>query len=206
MKRAKRNDHLILALKGGRCDTEGAGLLVDRKGELWDNLSYMLSSCMFFHSSPIIAMLTAPITDLAAYAGLFASALLAATVAPMQSEAVLVALLLGGDYSIPWLLVVASCGNILGALLNWLLGRWIERFRQRRWFPANAQQLERTQGWYQRYGKWSLLLSWVPIIGDPLTVVAGVMREPLPIFLTLVTVAKTGRYLVLTAVTLHWLS
>ena len=144
--------------------------------------------------------------DLAAYAGLFASALLAATVAPMQSEAVLVALLLGGDYSVPWLLVVASCGNILGAVLNWLLGRWIERFHERRWFPASAQQLARTQGWYQRYGKWSLLLSWAPLIGDPLTVVAGVMREPLPIFLLLVTIAKTGRYLLLTAITLHWVS
>ena len=151
-------------------------------------------------------MFPAQFADLAAYAGLFVSALLAATVAPMQSEAVLVALLLGGDYAVPWLLVAASCGNILGAVLNWLLGRWIERFRERRWFPASAQQLVRTQGWYQRYGKWSLLLSWVPIIGDPLTVVAGVMREPLPIFLVLVTIAKTGRYLILTAVTLHWVA
>lgn len=144
--------------------------------------------------------------DLAAYAGLFASALLAATVAPMQSEAVLVALLLSGDYPLVWLLIVASSGNVLGAVLNWLLGRWIERFRDRRWFPANAQQLVRAQAWYQRYGKWSLLLSWVPIIGDPITVVAGVMREPLPIFFLFVTVAKTARYLVLAAVTLHWVS
>lgn len=144
--------------------------------------------------------------DLAAYAGLFASALLAATIAPMQSEAVLVALLLSGNYPLVWLLIVASCGNVLGAVLNWLLGRWIERFRDRRWFPANAQQLVRAQAWYQRYGKWSLLLSWVPIIGDPITVVAGVMREPLPIFFLFVTVAKTARYLVLAAVTLHWVS
>ncbi len=144
--------------------------------------------------------------DLAAYAGLFASALLAATVAPMQSEAVLVALLLSGDYPLVWLLIVASSGNVLGAVLNWLLGRWLERFRDRRWFPANTQQLIRAQAWYQRYGKWSLLLSWVPIIGDPLTVVAGVMREPLPIFFLFVTVAKTARYLVLAAITLHWFS
>lgn len=140
----------------------------------------------------------------AAYAGLFASALLAATVAPMQSEAVLVALLLSGEYPVAWLLLVASCGNILGAVLNWLLGRWIERFRDRRWFPADARQLLRAQGWYQRYGKWSLLLSWVPIIGDPITVVAGVMREPLPIFLILVALAKTGRYMVVVGATLHW--
>lgn len=143
-------------------------------------------------------------TDTAAYAGLFAAAFVAATILPMQSEAVLVGLLLSG-YS-PWLLlVVASIGNVLGAAINWLLGRSIERFRDRRWFPANQAALDRAQGWYQRYGKWSLLLSWAPVIGDPLTVIAGVMREPLPVFLLLVTIAKVGRYAVLTVATLGFL-
>ena len=138
-----------------------------------------------------------------AYAGLFIAALIAATILPMQSEAVLVGLLLG-DYS-PWVLVaVASAGNVLGSVINWLLGRAVERFRDRRWFPANEAALERAQRWYRRYGKWSLLLSWVPIIGDPLTVVAGIMREPLPIFLVLVTMAKVGRYVALALITLHW--
>ena len=138
-----------------------------------------------------------------AYAGLFIAALIAATILPMQSEAVLVGLLLG-DYS-PWALVaVASAGNVLGSVINWLLGRAVERFRDRRWFPANEAALERAQRWYRRYGKWSLLLSWVPIIGDPLTVVAGIMREPLPIFLVLVTIAKVGRYVALALITLHW--
>ncbi len=142
--------------------------------------------------------------DVAAYAGLFAAALIAATILPMQSEAALVALLLSG-YS-PWaLLIVASIGNVLGSVINWLIGRGIERFRDRRWFPANEAALTRAQGWYQRYGKWSLLLSWAPIVGDPLTVIAGVMREPLPIFLLLVTIAKVGRYAVLTVATLGFL-
>lgn len=142
--------------------------------------------------------------ELAAYAGLFLTALIAATILPMQSEAALVGLLLSG-YS-PWLLlVVASIGNVLGSVINWLLGRGIERFRSRRWFPANQAALDRAQGWYQRYGKWSLLLSWAPIVGDPLTVVAGVMREPLPVFLLLVTIAKVGRYAVLTVATLGFL-
>ena len=88
---------------------------------------------------------------------------------------------------------------MLGAVVNWLLGRGIERFKDRAWFPAKGDALKRAQGWYQRYGKWSLLLSWAPFVGDPLTVVAGVMREPLPIFLALVTIAKVGRYLVLAA-------
>lgn len=142
-------------------------------------------------------------TDLVAYASLFLSALAAATLLPMQSEAVLVGLLLA-DYP-SWLLItVASVGNVLGSAINWLLGRGIERFREQPWFPASNAGLERAQSWYRRYGKWSLLLSWVPIIGDPLTVIAGVLREPFLVFLLLVAVAKTGRYLVLAAITLNW--
>ena len=142
-------------------------------------------------------------TDFLVYAGLFLTALIAATILPMQSEAALAAMLLN-DYS-PWLVVtVASVGNVLGAAVNWLLGRCIERFRERRWFPTKGAALDRAQRWYRRYGRWSLLLSWAPIIGDPLTVVAGVLREPFWAFLALVTVAKVGRYLVLAAFVLNW--
>ncbi|MER9412238.1 YqaA family protein [Mesorhizobium sp. M0589] len=139
--------------------------------------------------------------DLAVYAGLFFAALIAATILPMQSEAALVGLLLA-DYS-PWLLIaVASVGNVLGSVVNWLIGRGLEHFRDRPWFPVNEAGLERAQRWYRRYGKWTLLMSWLPVVGDPLTVVAGTLREPLGIFLLLVTIAKVGRYLVLAAVTL----
>lgn len=140
-------------------------------------------------------------TDLAVYSALFLTAFAAATILPMQSEAALVAFLLTDTYPV-WLLVsVASLGNVLGSVINWLLGRSIECLRDKRWFPVKPAALERAQVWYRRYGKWSLLLSWAPIIGDPLTVTAGVMREPFPIFLALVTFAKVGRYLVLTAAT-----
>lgn len=144
--------------------------------------------------------------DLSVYSGLFAAALLAATIVPMQSEAVLVTLLLTGDYPTWLLLTVASCGNTLGAALNWWLGRGIEHFRDRSWFPVSAQRLSQSQQWYQCYGKWSLLLCWMPIIGDPLTVVAGVMREPFPIFLLIAGSAKILRYLALTGITLGWLA
>lgn len=141
-------------------------------------------------------------TDLVAYGGLFFVALAAATILPMQSEAALVGLLLTGAYP-PWaLLAVASAGNVLGAVINWLLGRGIRHFRDRPWFPVKAETLTKAEAWYRRYGKWSLLLSWAPLIGDPLTVAAGVLREPFPAFLLLVTLAKVGRYLVLAAVTL----
>jgi membrane protein YqaA with SNARE-associated domain len=141
-------------------------------------------------------------TELAALSGLFMAAFVAATILPAQSEAVLVGLIYTGHYAVWILVAVASVGNVLGSVVNWLLGRGIERFRNRPWFPVKQTSLQRAQGWYQRYGKWSLLLSWAPIIGDPLTVVAGVMREPFPVFLLLVTIAKVGRYVVLASATL----
>lgn len=141
-------------------------------------------------------------TALTVYLGLFLTALIAATILPAQSEAVLAGLLLTGDYLVAALIAVASAGNVLGSVINWLLGRGIERFRDRRWFPMKGDALARAERWYHRYGRWSLLLSWAPFIGDPLTVVAGVLREPFPLFLLLVTIAKVGRYLVLAAATL----
>lgn len=133
--------------------------------------------------------------------GLFMAAFIAATIFPMQSEAVLVALLLSGGYSTAALLAVATTGNVLGAVLNWLLGGYVEHFRHRRWFPVSEKSLEKAQRGYQRYGYWSLLLSWAPFGGDALTVVAGIMREPLWRFLLMVTLAKGGRYLVLIMLT-----
>ncbi|MFI0845569.1 YqaA family protein [Mesorhizobium sp. IMUNJ 23232] len=142
--------------------------------------------------------------DLPAYAGLFISALLAATILPMQSEAVLSSLLFGGTYSTAGLIAVASVGNILGAVINWFLGRGIERFRDRAWFPVKPPALVRAAAWYRRYGRWSLLASWLPIIGDPLTVIAGVLREPWWSFVILVGIGKIARYLVLAALVLNW--
>jgi len=140
--------------------------------------------------------------DLVSYAGLFLTALVAATILPAQSEAALVALLVAGDQPAWALITVAGVGNVLGSVINWGLGRGLERLRHHRWFPVGEADLDRAGRWYRRWGKWSLLLSWAPIIGDPLTVAAGVLREPLPVFLILVTVAKLGRYLIVAAVTL----
>lgn len=143
--------------------------------------------------------------DLFAYSGLFVAAFGAATILPLQSEAVLVGLLLSGNYPAALLIAVASVGNVLGAAANWLLGIGIERFKDRPWFPVSTERLAQAQRWYQRYGKWSLLGSWLPIIGDPITVIAGVLKEPFWMFLILVTIAKVSRYLVLTAITLSWM-
>jgi membrane protein YqaA with SNARE-associated domain len=137
------------------------------------------------------------VTDLAAHAFLFAVSFVAATILPAQSELVLVGLLMLGKFS-PWsLIAVASLGNILGSCVNWLIGRGIERFRARKWFPVSQPSLDKAQTWYHRYGRWSLLLSWLPIVGDPLTIVAGLLREPFWSFLILVAIAKTVRYVLL---------
>ncbi|QJQ19048.1 DedA family protein [Pseudomonas sp. SK] len=139
---------------------------------------------------------------LSSYLGLFLAAFAAATLLPMQSEAALVAMLLSGHYLPVALVAVATAGNVLGSVANWVLGRGIEHFRHKRWFPVSEAKLEKAQVMYRRYGYWSLLLSWVPLIGDPITLVAGVMREPFWRFLLLVILAKGGRYLVLTLVVL----
>lgn len=140
--------------------------------------------------------------DLGIYSGLFFVAFLAATILPAQSELGLAGLVLSGDQPVALLVAVASAGNILGAVVNWGLGRAIERFAGRRWFPVKPERLDRAAAWYRRYGRWSLLLSWAPLIGDPLTVAAGVLREPLATFLVLVTLAKTGRYIAVAALAL----
>ena len=144
-------------------------------------------------------------TDLLVYAGLFSVAFLAATLLPLQSEIVLTGLLAAGSQPVGMLILVASVGNVLGSSVNWWLGRYIERFRDRKWFPVKAEELRRAEKWYHRYGRWSLLLSWVPVIGDPLTVIAGILREPLWSFLVIVTFAKTARYLVIAAALLSWM-
>lgn len=141
-------------------------------------------------------------SDLLAYAALAASAFVAATIFPLQSEAVLVGLMLAGEQPVWALVAVASVANTAGSVVNWGLGRLIHRYRERRWFPASPEALARAEAWYRRWGHWSLMLSWAPIIGDPLTLVAGVLREPLWRFLILVALAKTGRYVTLASITL----
>lgn len=140
-----------------------------------------------------------------AYIGLFTSALVAATILPMQSEAVLVGLLAAARHPASTLILVATVGNVLGSVLNWYLGRFLLRYKDRSWFPSSGKQLARAEIWYRRYGRWSLLGSWLPLVGDPLTVVAGLLREPLLPFVLLVTVAKGTRYLLLAAAALAWL-
>jgi membrane protein YqaA with SNARE-associated domain len=137
------------------------------------------------------------IDTLWAYASVAGGAFLAATILPFPSEIILTGAIKGGLADKWGLVAAASIGNVLGALLNWWLGGQLRRFEGRRWFPIDAATLDAASERFQRWGVWSLLLSWVPVIGDPLTFAAGVLRVPLMVFLPLVTAGKVARYVVL---------
>ena len=127
-----------------------------------------------------------------AYLGLFVAALLAATPVPFNSEVPFIAMQAAG-WPVASLVIVASVGNVLGSCVTYGLGRWLGGWRDHPRFPIRPSQMARAEGWFRRWGLWSLLLSWAPG-GDVLVAVAGLMRVPLPVFLVLVSVAKTARY------------
>lgn len=131
---------------------------------------------------------------------LFAAAFFAATIFPAQSEAVLISLHTKGYYSEWLLLAVASIGNVLGSVVNWLLGRYLMNFEDRKWFPFKRKSIDKAAAIYQKYGVWSLLFAWVPFIGDPLTIVAGIFRTNILLFILLVAIGKVGRYAIILSV------
>ncbi len=124
---------------------------------------------------------------------LFLSAFIAATFLPMYSEVVLATLLLQGEApALVW--IVATTGNTLGSVVNWWLGRYCLHFKDRRWFPINTNKLSRSQAWFQKYGVWSLLFAWLPIVGDALPFIAGMMNTRFSIMLILTFIGKGARY------------
>lgn len=133
-------------------------------------------------------------SDLAAHAGLFASAFMSATVLPGTSEAVLIGFMAADVADTVPLVVTATVGNAAGSSINWIVGRFMSHFRDRRWFPIGRKKYDRAVGWFGRYGVWTLAFSWVPLIGDALTIVAGAMRIDFRLFLLLVTLGKGARY------------
>ena len=131
-----------------------------------------------------------------AYLGLFVSAFLAATLVPFYSESLCTGLLAAG-YDPLTLWLWASTGNTLGSAVNWALGRYLRHFEDRRWFPFKRSNLGRAQDWFQKYGVWSLLMAWLPVGGDALTFIAGMMRVSFPVFLVLTAIGKSTRYAIL---------
>jgi membrane protein YqaA with SNARE-associated domain len=133
-------------------------------------------------------------SSLSAHLSIFATAFLAATILPGSSELLLVALLFERPAESGTLLVVATIGNTLGSVVNWVLGRAFLHFADRRWFPVSKRQLDRASEWFRRYGLWSLLLAWFPVVGDALTVIAGALRVKILPFVALVAAGKALRY------------
>ena len=136
---------------------------------------------------------------------LFWVALASATLLPGGSEVWLARLWCVGEPAVV-LWVVATAGNTLGSLINVALGRYARQFQHRRWFPASPEGLARAERWYHRFGEASLLLSWLPVIGDPLTVLAGVMRLAWWRALLWIVLAKGARYGLLIALAHQWLA
>ena len=132
--------------------------------------------------------------------GLFLSAFVAATLVPFSSEAVLAALIAAKGWNVVLLVLVATAGNTLGSVVNWALGHFGLHWRHSRWFPIDEEKLERGSDWFRRFGVWSLLFAWLPVIGDPLTFAAGIARVPFPLFLALVLIGKGARYALIGAI------
>ena len=128
------------------------------------------------------------------YLSLFALSFFVATIIPFGSEAYLASLIILNKYNILLLLFSASLGNILGSVFNWVCGYYSVYFIKKKWFPINQTKIDKASSFFSKYGKWSLLLSWVPFIGDPITFVAGSLRYSFFPFLLLVSIGKIGRY------------
>jgi membrane protein YqaA with SNARE-associated domain len=128
--------------------------------------------------------------------GLALWAFLSATIIPLSSEAALWAAIKTTTIAKTWLLTAAIVGNVGGAIFNWWLGHLALAYQEHKWFPVSMANLDAAAERFQRWGKWSLLLSWVPIVGDPLTLAAGLFRVPIWQFFALVTVGRAARYIV----------
>ena len=131
------------------------------------------------------------------YLSLFVISFLAATILPFSSELTLVGLIATSNYDNLLLLIVASFGNVLGSVVNWILGFYSRNLNTKKWFPFKYKQIENSSKWFSKFGKWSLLFAWVPFIGDPLTLVAGLLRVKFLEFLILVMIGKISRYIVI---------
>jgi len=131
------------------------------------------------------------------YLSLFIISFLAATILPLSSELTLAGLIATSNYDNLLLLIFASLGNVLGSVVNWILGFYSRNLVTKKWFPFKDQQIEKSSSWFNRFGKWSLLFAWVPIIGDPLTLVAGLLKVKFIEFIILVTIGKVSRYMVI---------
>lgn len=133
---------------------------------------------------------------------LFLLSFCASTLLPLGSEWLLVVLLLEGSNPLTTV-AVATLGNSLGSGTTYLIGFWGGDWLTHKVLRIDRRQQQRAESWFNRFGSWSLLLAWLPIVGDPLCLVSGALKTPLIRFSLLVTSGKGLRYLTLALLTLR---
>ncbi len=131
---------------------------------------------------------------------LFFSSFFAATLFPAQSEIILATINIANNHNRFLLVFIATFGNVLGSLTNWLIGFYLLKFKDKKWFLIKDQQIDKYSKIYQKFGIWSLLFAWLPVIGDPLTLIAGIFKTNIWPFITLVTIGKLSRYLLIVSI------
>lgn len=129
------------------------------------------------------------------YISLFFVALMAATILPISSEALLI-YYLHDEKSAILLLIAAGVGNTLGSIINYYIGKKGSEYLIRK-EKISTIRLQKSENIFKRYGGYALLLSWLPIIGDPLTLVAGLLHYDIKKFITFVAISKFGRYVLI---------
>lgn len=135
--------------------------------------------------------------DLPVYAWMFLAALVAGTFLPFlpaSSELVLGGFLAAGEGEPGLLVLAATVGNVVGSIINYFVGRYVSGLAGRRWFPATEAQMQRASLQFNRYGFWILLMSWLPVFGDLITTIAGLLRTNFKLFVALTSIGKFFRY------------
>ncbi|WP_166419543.1 YqaA family protein [Pseudoalteromonas sp. Z1A8] len=133
------------------------------------------------------------------YLTLFISAFISATLLPSSSEVIMVGMIAQGKVNLWLMWCVATLGNVLGSCVNYWLGTQVLRFKDKKWFPVSQKGLDNAQKQFNKYGAYSLLFAWLPVVGDPLTVIGGIFKVRFSMFLLLVTLGKGARYLAVIA-------
>jgi membrane protein YqaA with SNARE-associated domain len=128
------------------------------------------------------------------YLFIFLVSFLSATILPLGSEGLLLYYANDATLSVFYLWIWASLGNTLGGLTNWFLGLYLVRFEHKKWFPMKASTRQKAEFFFNKYGIWSLLFTWLPVVGDGIALVSGVLRTPIWYFLPLVLIGKAARY------------
>ena len=124
----------------------------------------------------------------------FVMSVISASIIPAQGELIMFALLASGKYT-DWLLLTVACaGTVLGVSINWILGRYLSKFQNEKWFPVKGTYIEKAKTLFDKHGRAALLMAGIPLIGDPITIVAGALKVNFGFYLITAGLSKCARY------------